>query len=136
MQTQSSLRCRARVAWTAVVAIVACTILLASPASKRISKGTVLAWAAEQSQPGPAQKKVMGRLQTHPGGPIEDVEVAVREAPANLPEVEAEKARLKDDELVLGVVVAGQAVAYPIRYLAMFEVVNGRVGQTPVASTW
>jgi hypothetical protein len=75
-------------------------------------------------------------MQARPGGPVERVEVGVWEVPTDLPSVPAREARLKDDDLVLGVVVDGQAMAYPIRYLALFEVVDDRVGETPLAPTW
>ncbi len=44
--------------------------------------------------------------------------------------------RFPNDDLVLGVVVDGKAMAYPIRYLAMSEVLNDRVGDTPLAPSW
>ncbi len=89
-----------------------------------------------QDEPSSAGRTVRGRMQARPGGPMEDVEVAVHEVPTDLPTVPAEEAPLEDDDLVLGVVVDAQAVAFPIRYLAMFEVVDSRVGETPVAPTW
>ena len=54
----------------------------------------------------------------------------------NPPSVSAEEAGLKATELVLGLVVGGQPMAYPVRYLAIFELVNDRVGQTSLAPTW
>ncbi len=75
-------------------------------------------------------------MQARPGGLVEEMEMPVSEAPVDLPSVSADKARLKDNDLVLGVVVEGQAMAYPVRYLALYEVVDSRVGQTPVAPTW
>ena len=82
------------------------------------------------------ERTVRARVQAHPGGPIEDVEMSVHEVPVDPKSVSAQEARLEDDELVLGLVVEGQPIAYPIRYLSMFEVVNDRVGDTPVAPTW
>ncbi len=67
---------------------------------------------------------------------MRDVEVAVHQVPSDLPSVAAEAADLSDTDLVLGVVVNGKPVAFPVRYLAMFEVVNSRVGGTPLAPTW
>jgi hypothetical protein len=81
-------------------------------------------------------RKVSGVMQARPGGPMEQVEVGVWEVPTDLPSVAASEAPLKDDDLVLGVVVEGQAMAYPIRYLALYEVVDHRVGETPLAPTW
>ena len=83
-----------------------------------------------------SSRTVKGRVQTRPGGPLEEAEVAVHEVQVDLPSVGAKEASLKEDELVLGVVVEGQAMAYPIRYLALHEVVNNRVGETPLAPTW
>jgi len=40
------------------------------------------------------------------------------------------------DELVVGVEINGEAVAYPLRYLNLVEVVNDEVGETPVAVSW
>lgn len=81
-------------------------------------------------------RKVTGVMQARPGGPMGQVEVGVWEAPTDLPSVPANEAPLKDDDLVLGVVVDGRAMAYPIRYLALYEVVDDRVGKTPLAPTW
>lgn len=92
--------------------------------------------APQESQAGSAPKKIKVRMQARPGGPMEDLEIAVQEVPVDLPSVAAGKAPLKDHDLVLGVVIEGQAMAYPIRYLALYEVVDDRVGQTPVAPTW
>lgn len=89
--------------------------------------------------PEPAEEEtrtVSGRMQARPGGPLEEVTVAVHQVPTDLPIVPADKAQLKDDDLVLGVETDGRAVAFPIRYLAMYEVVDSRVGPTPVAPTW
>lgn len=81
-------------------------------------------------------RKVKGRMQARPGGPVEEIAVAVHEAPVDLPTVSADRAPLREDELVLGVVLDGQAIAYPVRYLALFEVVDHRAGETAVAPTW
>lgn len=98
-------------------------------------KEPTVAAAPPPEAPAPP-KTVKGLMQARPGGPLEEVEVAVHEVPVDLPSVPADKAQLDDDELVLGVVVDTQAIAYPIRYLAMFEVVDHRVGDTPLAPTW
>ncbi len=84
---------------------------------------------------GPS-KTVRATVQARPGGPVEEVEMAVHEAPVDLPLVSVAEANLQDDDLVLGVVLDGQATAYPIRFLALSEVVNGTAGKTPVAPTW
>lgn len=81
-------------------------------------------------------KTVRGMMQAHPGGPLEEVEVAVHEVPVNLPSVPAKDVSLQDDDLVLGIVVSGMPMAYPIRYIALYEVIDDRVGETPVAPTW
>ncbi len=89
----------------------------------------------QDSLPSPPES-VKGRMQTHPGGPLGEVEVAVHAVPVDVPAVEATRATLNASDLVLGVVIDGQAMAYPIRYLAMHEIVDDRVGSTPVAPTW
>lgn len=50
---------------------------------------------------------------------------------------EAEE-QLKDDELVLGVVVGDKARAYPINMLTgpRREIINDTLGDTPLAATW
>lgn len=90
-----------------------------------------------RAQDGKSQPRtVKAVVQTRPGGPMHEAEMAVHEAPVDLPMVGASEASLDDDDLVLGVVVDGQPVAYPVRYLAMFEVVNSRAGKKPLAPTW
>lgn len=98
--------------------------------------GRIGAAGAGQEQRPPTHNTVQGMLQTHPGAPVQNVEVDVHEAPVGLPTVAAAAAPLQADDLVLGVVIDGQPMAYPIRYLALFEVVNDHVGATPVAPTW
>ena len=48
----------------------------------------------------------------------------------------AEDARYPDDALVLGVEIDGDAHAYPISVLNHREMVNDKVGGTPILSTW
>lgn len=60
----------------------------------------------------------------------------VVEAPVDPASLAASAAELGDDELVLGVVIDGEPMAYPIRYLAMYEVINDRVGDAPISPTW
>ena len=81
-------------------------------------------------------KTVKGMMQARPGGPIEEVEVGVHEVPTDLPIVKVNEANLNDNDLVLGVITNGTAVAFPIRFLAMYEVVDSKVGKLPVAPTW
>ena len=52
--------------------------------------------------------------------------------------VEDVKGRVGDSELVLGVVVEGQARAYPINMLTgpAREIINDRIGETDFAATW
>jgi hypothetical protein len=79
---------------------------------------------------------IRARVQTHPGGPVVETDMPVHRVPTDLPSVPAAEAPLEDHDLVLGVVVDGTAKAYPIRYLALHEVVDDRVGDLPVAPTW
>ncbi len=71
-----------------------------------------------------------------PGNSTQEVSMRVHEVPVDPPSLEADQARMKGKELVLGVVVDGKAMAYPIRYLAMYEVVDSEVGGSPIALTW
>ena len=89
---------------------------------------------AEETPASP--KTVKGMMQARPGGPLEEVEVAVHEAPVNVSSVRASQAEFSEHDLVLGVVLDGQAMAYPIRYLAMYEIVDDEVAHSPIAATW
>jgi len=60
----------------------------------------------------------------------------IQRVPVDPDSVAAEDSPLDDDDLVLGVVLDGRAMAYPIRYLALHEVIDDQVGDTPLASTW
>lgn len=50
--------------------------------------------------------------------------------------VPADKAKLADGEKVLGVLLGGEARAYPLIELDAHEVVNDVVGGSPIAATW
>lgn len=52
--------------------------------------------------------------------------------------VSAAESDLADNELVIGVVVNGQARAYPINQLTgpQREIINDVLGETPIAATW
>ena len=82
------------------------------------------------------QRTVRARVQPRPGAAPEEIDMRVHESPVNPPSVVAAAAHLVDDELVLGRVVDGQPMAYPIRYLAPYEVINDVVGSTALAPTW
>ena len=90
---------------------------------------------AQESRPQP-RTTVKANVQMRPGGEREEAEMPVFESPVDLPIVAADASQLADDDLVLGVVVDGAAMAWPIRYLAMYEVVNSRAGKRPLAPTW
>jgi hypothetical protein len=57
---------------------------------------------------------------------------------SRVPNVPAAEASLRDDDLVLGVVVAGEARAYPINLMwePQNEVLNDTLGGAPIAATW
>lgn len=80
--------------------------------------------------------KVRGSFQTKPGGERHVTEVEVVEVPENPPTASAGELDLPDHDLVLGVVIDGKARAYPIRYLAISEIVDDWIGDTPVAPSW
>ena len=88
---------------------------------------------ADSSREG---KKIRARVQVRPGGPTVEAEMAVVPSPTDPASVPAADSRLPDEDLVLGVLLDGKAQAYPIRYLALYEIVNDRVGKTPVAPSW
>ena len=52
--------------------------------------------------------------------------------------VSASDADIGDDDIVLGVVIRGQARAYPVNYMngPTNEVVNDTLGGKPIASSW
>ena len=85
---------------------------------------------------GADSKKIRVRMPPRPGARPKAITVPIHEVPVNPPFVLADGAGLKDRELVLGLVVDGQPVAYPVRYLAVYEVVNDRVGNAALAPTW
>lgn len=95
-----------------------------------------LAATALLSVPATAQETVEAEVQLRPGGPQKQVQMEVHEVPVDPRSVPASEVQLEDDELVLGLVRDGEAVAYPIRFLAKYEVVNDRVGETAVAPSW
>lgn len=90
---------------------------------------------AQESQPKPS-KVVKAYVQMRPGGERQEAQMPVYESPVDLPIVAADEAGLADDDLVMGMVKDGKAMAWPIRYLAMYEVVNSSIGDLPVAPTW
>jgi len=90
---------------------------------------------AQEAQPKPS-KVVKAYVQMRPGGERQEAEMPVFESPVDLPIIAADEADLDDHDLVMGMVKDGEAMAWPIRYLAMFEVVNSNIGDTPVAPTW
>lgn len=98
--------------------------------------GVYIVTVNQDTRPHKPQIKVKAIVQPRPGAPMQETEMRVHRTPDNLPIVDANQAMLDDDDLVLGIVVDGMAVAYPIRYLAMFEVTNSQVGDIPVAPTW
>jgi|SRR5712692_4067011 len=52
--------------------------------------------------------------------------------------VDRARAVLKDNEIVLGVVVDGRARAYPVNLMwsPENEIVNDTLGETPIAASW
>jgi Protein of unknown function (DUF3179) len=85
------------------------------------------------------RKTVRVRAQTRPGGPVVEEEMAIHASPVDPAVVKAgeiEEGSIADDELVLGVVVGGVSRAYPIRYLALYEIVNDRLGGAALAPSW
>ncbi len=50
--------------------------------------------------------------------------------------VEAPDSPLKDDELVMGVAIQGEAKAYPVSVLRFREMVDDELGGLPILVTW
>lgn len=122
-----------------LLTLVLTIFLLSCSRNSHTDSETSLATQSSESvqEPSPSPpRSVKGLMQAHPGGPMEEVEVAVHQVPVDVPSVDANQASLDDDDLVLGVQIDEQAMAYPIRYLAMYEIVDDRVGDTPLAPTW
>ena len=95
-----------------------------------------LACSGETGDQGSLIRTVQARVQIKPGGGMEEVEMDVHPAATDLRIVSANEAGLEKEELVLGIVTDGHAVAYLIRYLALYEGANDRVGETALAPTW
>lgn len=74
------------------------------------------------------------RKEIHGGGPTVDGIPALN-APRKAAIEEADRV-LKPDDPVLGLVIGGEAVAYPIRLLNWHELINDEVGGIPVAVTY
>lgn len=68
----------------------------------------------------------------HAGGPPKDGIPAIS-APRLIP---AAAARLRPDDRVVGIVAGSDARAYPINILNYHEIVNDRIGDTPIAVTY
>lgn len=50
--------------------------------------------------------------------------------------VESEKADLREDDLVMGVALDGEARAYPVSIMRFREMVNDRLGDQPILVSW
>jgi len=81
-------------------------------------------------------RTVRVNAQPRPGAAAREIDIKVHPVPTDIASAAAHEVRLADNELVLGVVVKGDVIAYPIRYLAMYEVVDDTVGGLPIAPTW
>lgn len=109
------------------------TFLVAFAAPLLATSAWLAPACAAQDEP---DHTVRAEVQLRPGGPVEEVDVPVHRAPVDPLSVPAAESDLPAGDLVLGVVEDGRAMAWPIRYLALYEVVNDRVAELPVAPTW
>lgn len=50
--------------------------------------------------------------------------------------VQASNQELAEEEFVIGLEIEGDARAYPVKLLSIYEIINDRVGGRPVAITW
>lgn len=125
-----------------VVAMVAAVAMLTGCALRSADEPTAGAQTGDEStattegRDDGEPRTVPARVQSRPGGPMEEVEMKVHPVPVQPRTVPADEVDLPDDELVLGMVADGRAVAYPVRYLALSEVVNDRVGEAAITPTW
>jgi len=83
-----------------------------------------------------AVRTVHAEVQMRPGAEVEITDVPIYASPYDVKNLDPVAAGIEDDDLVLGVVADGQAVAFPVRFLSSYEVVNARVGKLPVAPSW
>ncbi len=93
------------------------------------SLAVVLAVAGSAPAQDRTNRDQSGYTELHePGFPIK----------SGLTSVPAARATLRDDDLVLGVVVRGEARAYPINLMwePQNEVLNDTLGGEPIAATW
>ena len=79
---------------------------------------------------------VQAPVQQRPGEEARLQAMSVAEAPNRPPRGSPEQVPMHANELVVGVEINGEVVAYPLRYLNLVEVVNDEVGGTPVAVSW
>lgn len=104
-----------RVAPARSATALAAALLLPSPPAARAQE--------------PTNRDQSGYTELHEQG------FALRRRPPVLP---AAQARLRDDEIVIGVAVGGEARAYPVNQMwrPENEVLNDTLGGTPIATTW
>ena len=81
-------------------------------------------------------RTITGKVQTRPGGERVEASIPIRTVPDDLPVVAASEAELAENDLVLGVALNGSALAFPIRYLGMYEVINQQFAGVSMAPTW
>jgi len=121
----------------AAVDLVRHRLLLDEDLPEILDLGSAL-WDQVHDPPAPevAARHVRFTAQPRPGAPSRTFDMPVRPSPTAKRFLPAEQAPLDPAALVLGVVVGTQAVAYPIEYLAPFEIVNGVAGGAHLAATW
>jgi hypothetical protein len=107
------------------------------------------AWAQSQSRPAQTQSAPSGSSPAmRPTAPPELViqgdplmKLLPRDAIASVDDpvmvpAAAGDSFMRDEEMVLGVFSGGQARAYSTWHLDRHEIVNDRLGETPIAATW
>ena len=94
---------------------------------------TVGLWPALSAQAFDLSRSSVPQEEIQRGGPPKDGIPALTDPPV----VAAEAATfLRPEDRVLGVALNGQARAYPIKILNWHEVVNDRLGETPISVTY
>lgn len=121
--------------WLVVAGVVSLWLVIALPVAAADAPAKASASATIEVS-ARVRTSVRAVVQSRPGGPVEEVDMAIHEVPVDPRNVAADEVDFQDDELVLGLVIDGRAMAYPIRYLSLFELVNDRIGKTAITPTW
>ena len=82
------------------------------------------------------KRTIKARVQPRPGAEVQDIEMEIHRVPTELTLMPADSVELDDDDLIVGVVHEGFVAAYPIRFLAQYEIVGDNLNGLPIAPSW